>query len=104
LHRCSLSSCRPLPEAATVWSDAHGHQEACHALESKFSFLVSQTRMTQCDLILSSTKFHCQLKLQRFHSVQFAWMIFCATSLFGNVLYAATSSTTQRIVHGTGYD
>merc|ERR1719240_1364219 len=32
LHRCSLSSCRPLPEAATAWADSRGHAEACHAL------------------------------------------------------------------------
>eukprot|EP00927_Polykrikos_kofoidii_P059099 TRINITY_DN5411_c2_g1_i1.p1 TRINITY_DN5411_c2_g1~~TRINITY_DN5411_c2_g1_i1.p1 ORF type:complete len:1361 (+),score=148.80 TRINITY_DN5411_c2_g1_i1:60-4142(+) len=32
LNQCSLSCCRPLPEAAIHWEDARGHAEACVAL------------------------------------------------------------------------
>eukprot|EP00931_Biecheleriopsis_adriatica_P117745 TRINITY_DN93231_c0_g1_i1.p1 TRINITY_DN93231_c0_g1~~TRINITY_DN93231_c0_g1_i1.p1 ORF type:complete len:1347 (-),score=246.20 TRINITY_DN93231_c0_g1_i1:47-4087(-) len=32
LLRCSLSSCRPMPEAASAWQDAEGKAKACQAL------------------------------------------------------------------------
>lgn len=38
LHRCSLTSCRPLPEGATAWHDIQSHAAACEVLGVQQSF------------------------------------------------------------------
>eukprot|EP00929_Paragymnodinium_shiwhaense_P095611 TRINITY_DN56839_c0_g1_i1.p1 TRINITY_DN56839_c0_g1~~TRINITY_DN56839_c0_g1_i1.p1 ORF type:complete len:1357 (+),score=226.13 TRINITY_DN56839_c0_g1_i1:148-4218(+) len=43
LRRCSLSSCRPLPEAGASWSDVQTHTEACRALGVAESILTASS-------------------------------------------------------------